>query len=100
MRSKIQRGPREDIFAIVFRHNVTPNCVTSTEPTFDRKARKFNILRSACIGHQDASPGCRQVPAQAFYDYTVDLLKPGLFRRFALDHPRGTSFKVAFPKLA
>jgi hypothetical protein len=49
-----------------------PNCVTIAEPTFDRKKQKFNITRSA---RQDSRLGCRQIPAQAFNDQSIDLRK-------------------------
>jgi hypothetical protein len=56
-------------------NNLTPNCVTITEPACDRKEQKFGVPRSARIARQDSRLGCRQIPAQAFHDQSVDLLK-------------------------
>ena len=67
---KIQRGRASTYF-----NNLTPNCVTITEPVSDRKEQKFSVRRSARIAHQDSRFGCRQFPAQAFHDQSVDLLK-------------------------
>jgi hypothetical protein len=109
--------------AHIFCNSLMPYCVTIAEPPFDRKAQKFNILRSARSARQDSRFGCRQVPAQAFHDQPVDLLKEllrysdvvlrsglmgcgnlitldfcvaitHLFRRFAVE-PRSCSFPEA-----
>src|ERR1700730_9332147 len=56
-------------------NNLTPNCVTITEPACDRKEPKFSVPRSARIARQDSRLGCRQIPAQAFHDQSVDILK-------------------------
>ena len=56
-------------------NNLTPNCVTITEPPCDRKEQKFRVPRSARIARQDSRLGCRQIPAQAFHDQSVDILK-------------------------
>ena len=56
-------------------NNLTPNCVTITEPPYDRKEQKFRVPRSARIARQDSRLGCRQIPAQAFHDQSVDILK-------------------------
>jgi hypothetical protein len=59
-------------------NNLTPNFVTITEPASDRKEQKFSVHRSARIARQDSRFGCRQIPAQAFHDRPVDLLKEKL----------------------
>jgi hypothetical protein len=41
----------------------------------DRKEQKFSVRRSARIARQDSRFGCRQFPAQAFRDLSVDLLR-------------------------
>jgi hypothetical protein len=56
-------------------NNLTPNCVTITESPCDRKEQKFRVPRSARIARQDSRLGCRQIPAQAFHDQSVDILK-------------------------
>ena len=65
---KIQR-------ASTYFNNLTPNCVTITEPVSDRKEQKFSVRRSARIARQDSRFGCRQFPAQAFHDQSVYLFK-------------------------
>jgi hypothetical protein len=44
-------------------HNLTPNCVTITEPASDRKEQKFSVPR---IARQDSRFGCRQIPGKPF----------------------------------
>jgi hypothetical protein len=56
-------------------NNLTPNCVTITEPLSDRKKQKFSVPRSARIARQNSRFGSRQFPAQAFHVQSVDLLK-------------------------
>jgi hypothetical protein len=41
----------------------------------DQKAKIFNIPRGARIARQDSRLGCRQIPAQAFHDQSVNFLK-------------------------
>jgi hypothetical protein len=55
--------------------NLTPNCVTITEPGVNRMEQKFSVPRSARIARRDSRLGCRQIPAQAIHDQSVDLLK-------------------------
>src|ERR1700752_3878785 len=56
-------------------NNLTPNYVTITESASDRKEQQFSVLSSASNARQDSRLGCRQIPAQAFHDQSVDLLK-------------------------
>jgi|SRR5580704_10429917 hypothetical protein len=65
-------------------HNLTPNCVTITEQVSDRKEQKFSVRRSA---RQDSRFGCRQFPAQAFHDQSVDLRRPSYSDRGESSRP-------------